>query len=185
MSRRRFVILDRDGTLIVERNYLSSPDGVQLLPEVLTGLGLLQELGLGLVVITNQSGIGRGYFDMLRVEAIHARMNELLATGGVKLDGIYCCPHLPEDHCSCRKPSPGLLLRAALEHDFAPEECIVIGDKPCDITLGRAVGAITILVTTGYGASFAASGTTADAIVEDFGLAARFVRTRMSIPPPT
>src|SRR5690348_8261786 len=97
MSRRRFVLLDRDGTLIVERNYLSRPDDVQLLPGALSGLQRLRRLGLGLAVITNQSGVARGYFDHAALDAVHARLRQLLHEGGVDLDGVYVCPHRPED----------------------------------------------------------------------------------------
>jgi D-glycero-D-manno-heptose 1,7-bisphosphate phosphatase len=183
---RRFVILDRDGTLIVERNYLSDPADVELLPEVPTGLRMLRELGMGLIVITNQSGIGRGYFDPARLDLVHGRMTQLLAAGGVELDGIYCCPHLPEEGCACRKPRPGLLLQAASEHRFVPEECIVIGDKPCDIDLGRRFGALTFLVTTGYGASFAAAGGAgADEVVDNLRQVAPIILARIVALRPT
>ncbi|MBI4446478.1 MAG: HAD family hydrolase [Acidobacteria bacterium] len=148
---RRFVILDRDGTLNVERNYLSDPAGMELLPGVLEGLRHLRALGLGLLVVTNQSGVGRGFFDLSRLDAIHARLEELLAAGGVRLDGIYWCPHKPEDDCRCRKPKNGLLVQAAEELNFDPRRCFVVGDKPCDIEMGQNLGAVTILVTTGYG----------------------------------
>jgi D-glycero-D-manno-heptose 1,7-bisphosphate phosphatase len=177
MSRRRFVILDRDGTLIFERNYLCDPGGVELLPGAAAGLRQLREMGLGLIVVTNQSGIGRGYFDLAQLEAVHARMKELLAADGLWLDGIYCCPHLPEDACACRKPRTGLVLQAASEHGFSPEECVVIGDKPCDIDLGRAVGALAIWVRTGYGAQLAAKDADrADAVVDGLEQAAQFIR---------
>ena len=152
MSARRYVILDRDGTLIYERNYLSDPAGVELLPGVATGLRRMAALGLGLVVVTNQSGIARGYFSEATLSKIHQRMEELLASEGVRLDGIYYCPHAPDDACACRKPLTGLVEKAALTHGFLPAESFVIGDKPCDVDLGLNVGATTFLVDTGYGA---------------------------------
>jgi D-glycero-D-manno-heptose 1,7-bisphosphate phosphatase len=158
--KRRFVILDRDGTIIVERHYLSDPDQVELLPDVANGLRAMQKMGLGLVVVTNQSGIGRGFFDEARLQAIHRRMNDLLDAEGVTLDALYFCPHVPEDECACRKPLPGLIELAAAELDFAPQACFVIGDKACDIELGQRVGATTFLVTTGYGAQEAGDMTT-------------------------
>jgi D-glycero-D-manno-heptose 1,7-bisphosphate phosphatase len=148
---RRFALLDRDGTLIVERHYLASPDGVELLPGAVEGLRRLAEIGLGLVVVTNQSGLGRGYFDRATLDAIHERLRNVLARGGVTLDGIYVCPHTPEHGCSCRKPRPGLVRQAAADLGFDPAEAFVLGDKACDVDLGRAVGATTILVRTGYG----------------------------------
>lgn len=177
MTRRRFVVLDRDGTLIVERNYLAAPEQVQLLPGAADGLRQLTELGLGLVVVTNQSGIGRGYFDQRTLDLIHGRMRELLADGGVVLNGIYSCPHTPEGACTCRKPQPGLIDAAVQALDFDPAASLLIGDKPCDIELGKRIGARTFLVRTGYGATVEAEGTaTPDFVVDDLVGAARVIR---------
>jgi D-glycero-D-manno-heptose 1,7-bisphosphate phosphatase len=152
MTQRRFVALDRDGTIIVERHYLSDPQRVELIPRVASGLRQLREMALGLVVVTNQSGVGRRFFNTTRLALIHQRLCELLAVEGIHLDGIYFCPHVPEDDCGCRKPRTGLLERAAQELGFDPGATFVIGDKPCDIELGQRVGATTFLVRTGYGA---------------------------------
>lgn len=152
-SERRFVLLDRDGTIVVERNYLSRPEQLELLPGAAEGLRALREMGFGLVVITNQSGVGRGYFSAAELDRIHSRLREMLAAEGVTLDGIYCCPHTPEDNCDCRKPKPGLALAAARDLGFDPASAIVVGDKACDIDLGRNIGAATFLVNTGYGAA--------------------------------
>jgi len=148
---KRFVILDRDGTLIVERNYLSSPDGVELLAHAAVGLRRFKELGWGRLVVTNQSGIGRGYFTGETVDAIHSKMVALFARSGAEIDGIYVCPHAPEDDCNCRKPRTGLVLKAAADWGFTPSDCLFVGDKACDIDLGRALGGSTVLVLTGYG----------------------------------
>jgi len=144
-------MLDRDGTIIRERHYLSDPDDVELLPGAVGGLLALQRLGFGLVVLTNQSGVGRGYFDIACLDAIHDRMKMLLANAGVRLDGIYYCEHKPEDKCSCRKPKPGLVKVASSQLGFRPSDGIMVGDKAIDCQLGRAVGAQTFLVLTGYG----------------------------------
>ena len=177
MSKRRFVLLDRDGTIIVERHYLSNPAQVELLPNAAHGLRQMRDLGLGLVVITNQSGIGRGFFDEMRLQQIHARLAELLAVEGIALDALYFCPHLPADDCACRKPRPGLIESAAQALDFDPPHCFVIGDKACDIELGQRVGATTFLVRTGYGAPEAAHLTRPpDYIVDDLGAAAQIIR---------
>lgn len=149
---RRFVLLDRDGTINVEREYLADPAQVELLPGAARGLRAWRELGFGLIVVTNQSGIGRGYFDTDRLNAVHDRLLQLLLQEDVTLDAIYVCPHAPENGCDCRKPRPGLVERAARDFKFLPSECVVIGDKASDIELGRAIGATTVLVRTGYGA---------------------------------
>lgn len=176
MRRRKFVVLDRDGTLIVERHYLSDPDQVELITGVGAALREFQGLGLGLVVLTNQSAIGRGLFDETRLSGIHERLRALLKAEGVRLDGMYHCPHIPDDGCACRKPLPGLLEQAARELDFDPRASVVIGDKPCDMELGRRVGATTVLVRTGYGAQMAeACQDSADHVVDDLAAAVAVV----------
>lgn len=148
----RVALLDRDGTIIVERNYLSDPAGVELLPHAGAGLRALRDMGFRLVLVTNQSGIGRGYFTRATVDRIHDCMVEQL--GDVALDAIYICPHTPEDGCTCRKPEPGLAIQAAEDLGFNLRDAVVIGDKPCDIGLAQRVGATSVLVTTGYGRQF-------------------------------
>jgi histidinol-phosphate phosphatase family protein len=115
-------------------------------------------MGLGIVLVTNQSGIGRGYFDRETVDRVHERVAAVLAREGIAIDRVYVCPHAPEDGCECRKPKPGLLLAAARDFGFDPRRCFVIGDKACDIDLGRAAGATTLLVRTGYGSEHLAAG---------------------------
>jgi histidinol-phosphate phosphatase family protein len=177
---RPAVFLDRDGTVIVERHYLSDPEGVELLPGAAEALRALQRRGLPLVLITNQSPIGRGLFGPERLEAIHARLRELLAGAGVRLDGIYYCPHTPEEGCACRKPRSGLLERAARELDLDLARSFVIGDKGCDIDAGRRVGAMTILVRTGYGLELAAAGSHgADQTADDLPAAVPVIAERL------
>jgi D-glycero-D-manno-heptose 1,7-bisphosphate phosphatase len=151
MMPKRYVLLDRDGTINVEREYLSDPDQVELLHHAARGIQEMGRLGLGVVVVTNQSGIGRGFFDLDRLAAIHQRLGELLAAEGARLDDIVYCPHLPDEGCGCRKPLPGLVEEAARRHGFSADEAYLVGDKPCDVELGRAIGATTFLVRTGYG----------------------------------
>ncbi len=182
MNQRRFVVLDRDGTINVEREYLSAPEQLELLPGVVHGLRHLRKLGLGLVVITNQSGIGRGYFDWARLDLIHQRLCALLAAEGIQLDGIYVCPHHPSDGCTCRKPQPELLYKAAQEHHFKPGEAFVIGDKIIDIEMGQQVGATTLLVRTGYGAQIAEQmAVTWDYVVDDLANAAVVIERLLNI----
>lgn len=173
---RRFVLLDRDGTINVERCYLTDPADLELLPRTAAGLRRLGDLGLGLVVITNQSAVGRGLMDEGRLQLIHQRLQSMLAEEGVRLDGIYYCPHVSEAGCTCRKPAPGLARRAAAEHGFDLPQCIVVGDKPCDLLLGRAIGAATILVRTGYGQQTEAAGrASSDAVADDLLHAASII----------
>jgi D-glycero-D-manno-heptose 1,7-bisphosphate phosphatase len=177
MTQRRFVLLDRDGTLIVERNYLSDPRDVELLHGTTKGLRQLSELGLGLLLITNQSGVGRGYFDESRLDLVHQQLVTLLASEGVRLDGIYYCPHTPEEGCGCRKPNPGLVAIASSEHGFDPRSSFVVGDNSCDIELGRNVGATTILVRTGYGGSIGVErASKPDFVAKDMWRAAQLIK---------
>lgn len=176
MTTGSVVLLDRDGTINVERNYLSDPDDLELVPNAAAGLRRMQELGLRIAVVTNQSAIGRGYFDQARLDAIHVRLREILAKEGVSLDGIYVCPHTPDDACSCRKPASGLAEQAARELGFDPSEAFVVGDKACDVQLGQAVGATTILTRTGYGSEEEHLGNVwPDFVVDDLVEAAELI----------
>jgi histidinol-phosphate phosphatase family protein len=176
--RRRFVVLDRDGTIIEEREYLSQPEQVALISGAGAALRKLRQMGFGLVVITNQSAIGRGYFDQGQLGLVHERLAQLLRQENVKLDGIYVCPHTPDDSCVCRKPRTGLMEKAAKELDFDLESSLVIGDKDCDIDMGRRAGAITFLVRTGYGAHFE-NAVAADFVVDDLAAATGFIECLM------
>ncbi len=184
MKPSRYILLDRDGTINHEKQYLSHPDEIVLLPGAAQGLRMLAEAGFGLVVVTNQSPVGRGMFSEERLAQIHRRLEKLLRDEQVILDGIYYCPHTPEDHCECRKPRPGLVLRAARDLGFEPQECFVIGDKPCDIDLGKNINARTVLVRTGYGAEYERAGLQADNIVDSLVEAAEIIQ-RMDRSPIT
>ena len=175
---RRFLMLDRDGTINVERHYLSDPDQLELYPGVGQALARLRGLGYGLVVVTNQSGIARGYFDLETLDRVHDRLRELLAGFGVTVDGIYLCPHGPDEDCDCRKPLPGMVDQAVAELGFDPARAIMVGDKAVDVELGRAVkAAASILVLTGHGMSNQAK-CTPDLLAEDFPAAARWIEER-------
>ena len=180
---RGAVFLDRDGTVIAERHYLHDPAGVELLPGAAQGLRRMQALGLWLVLVTNQSGVGRGYFGRDAVERVHGRLLELLEREGVDLDAIYLCPHTPEEACSCRKPLPGLIQRAAADLGIDPARCFVIGDKACDVDLGLVVSATTFLVTTGHGAGHVAEcGSRAHHVVGSLDEAARRIESILAAP---
>lgn len=151
--KRKYILLDRDGTIIEWKNYLDDPNQVKLIPNAAEGLKSLIEMGFGLIVVTNQSGIGRGYFSEDTLNAIHQRMNGELQKNSVVLDDIFYCPHKPEDNCECYKPKTGLVQQAAWKFGFNPSECYVIGDNICDIELAKNINAVSILVLTGYGSS--------------------------------
>ena len=185
MKAKRYVLLDRDGTVNVDRGYLNDPDELELIRGAGPALARLREQGFGLVIVSNQSGIGRGFLDDVDLGRIHARLAELLAMDGTALDGIYCCPHLPTDRCACRKPETALVDRAAADHGFDPAESFVVGDKACDIELGRRLGATTILVRTGYGEEAAADPSVdADYIVADLPEAADLIGQLVGAPAP-
>jgi D-glycero-D-manno-heptose 1,7-bisphosphate phosphatase len=180
-----FILLDRDGTIIKEKHYLSDPDQVELLPGAAIALGQLRLLGFGLVVITNQSGIGRGYYSEDMLGKIHFRLKELLAAEGVALDAVYYCPHTPDANCNCRKPRIGLAEQAVNQFGFNLDNSFVVGDKNCDLELGQAVGATTFLVRTGYGCEVEGSCANhgADFIVDDLRGVARVLETLQDDTP--
>ena len=170
---RRFVLLDRDGTINEEIGYVLRPEQLRLLPGAADALAELRDLGLGLVVVTNQSPIGRGMLDPDGLESIHDRLGELLAERGVTLDGIEHCPHRPDEGCACRKPGTLMVERAAAAFGFDPAGSWIVGDHAADMQLGRAVGAQTILVRTGHGEEEIADGAGefADHVVDDVAAA--------------
>jgi D-glycero-D-manno-heptose 1,7-bisphosphate phosphatase len=165
---RRFALVDRDGTINVERNHLSDPDELELIPGSAPALRRLRDLGLGVVVLTNQAQVGRGLLAPDRLDAIHERLERMLASEGVEVEAIVHCPHRPEDGCRCRKPAPGMALDAAARFGFDPARAFVVGDHAADVGLGRAIGATTFLVLTGHGPEEApAVASQADHVVAD------------------
>lgn len=184
MKRRnmtRLVLLDRDGTINVEKRYLSAPEQVELLPGAAEGIRRLAKAGLVPVVVTNQSAIGRGFLSLDTLERVHARLRELLMLEGATVQAIYVCPHTPDEGCDCRKPAPGMARKAGQEFRAELSRSFVVGDKPCDINLGKAVGAKTILVRTGYGLQLEREGTVApDWVVEDLAEAARLIELTLA-----
>lgn len=146
------VLLDRDGTINVDTGYVSDPASICLEDGVLDGLRRLTAAGLPLIILSNQSGVGRGYFDLCAVVDVNRSIAEQLAAHDIKVAGWYICPHAPADDCDCRKPLPGLALRAAKDFALDLRRCWMIGDKRSDLQLADAVGACSILLLTGEGA---------------------------------
>lgn len=149
------VILDRDGTLIIDKHYLSKVEDVELFPGAAGAMKLLGE-DMRFFVITNQSGIARGYVDEKTVRECNKRMKRLLEVHEVELEGTTYCPHLPEDNCQCRKPATGLWDNLRIFAGLDPEETAMIGDKTSDVEFGHNAGLFaTVLVETGKGADTA------------------------------
>ncbi|MFA4944195.1 MAG: HAD family hydrolase [Lentisphaeria bacterium] len=140
IPKRRAVFLDRDGTLIPDHGYLATVEGVNLLPGAGEALRRLHDAGFLLVLVTNQSGIGRGYFSRELLHAQHERLQELLTPHGVPLAAIDYCPHLAADACDCRKPQPGMLRRAAAALALDLRHSFMVGDKESDVAAGHAAG---------------------------------------------
>jgi len=177
---RRFVLLDRDGTINEEIGYVLRPDELRLIPGALGALAGLQALGLGLVVVTNQSPVGRGMMTAGELDAIHERLRDLLAADGVTLEGIEVCPHRPDEGCACRKPGTLMVERAVKALGFDPRESWIVGDHAADMGLGRAVGARTILVRTGHGEEeLGKAWADADVVVDDLAAAAALIRSEV------
>ena len=158
---RRAVFLDRDGCIIEDRDFLTDPNGIRFLPGAVEGLRQLERAGFLLVIVSNQSGVARGYLDEARLAEIHERLTELLLEEGVSVAGIYYCPHLPSGtveryavECDCRKPKPGLLRKAAREHDIDLGASYMVGDMLRDVEAGEAAGCRGILIGEGNQASW-------------------------------
>jgi D-glycero-D-manno-heptose 1,7-bisphosphate phosphatase len=160
---RPAVFLDRDGTLIEERGYLDRVELIAPFPDAASALARLRDAGFALVLVTNQAGVARGYFDEAFVQRAHEHLAALLARDGIALDGYYYCPHHPDGTveryrrvCRCRKPGPGMVEQAARDLDLDVARSFVVGDKWLDVELARNAGARGILVRTGYGAAIEA-----------------------------
>ncbi len=145
------VFLDRDGTINRDVHHLSDPAQLELLPGAAEGLRRLCAAGCPLMVVSNQSPIGRGWFDEARLREIHDHLAAMLAAEGVTISGWYWCPHVPDAGCPCRKPAPGLFFRARDELGVILEDSWIVGDRLSDMQAGRAAGARSILVASGYG----------------------------------
>ena len=147
----KLIILDRDGVINYDSvGYIKSPDEWQAIPGSLEAIATLTQANYTISVATNQSGIGRGYYDVATLDAIHAKMYQQVAQFGGHIDSLFYCPHIDADQCDCRKPKPGLLNQIAKHYHCTLEGIPLIGDSPRDIEAALAVGAAPILVNTGY-----------------------------------
>lgn len=170
------VFLDRDGTTNRDTGYIKIPEELQIFPGVVEAVARLKQAGARVVMITNQSGVGRGLFSLETLGAIHARLRAAFEAGGATLDGLYYCPHHPDDHCACRKPGTAMVERAAADLGLDLSRAYVVGDQQCDIELARRIGARGILVTTGPTSAQALDelrreGADPDHVVTDLGQA--------------
>ncbi|RMF61447.1 MAG: D-glycero-beta-D-manno-heptose 1,7-bisphosphate 7-phosphatase [Calditrichaeota bacterium] len=193
-GKNRAVFLDRDGTLNEDVHFLDSVENLRLIPGAIEAVRIFNQLNMKVVVVSNQSGIARGYFDEDTVKEIHQAMAQRFLQSGARIDAFYYCPHHPEygnppyqQQCYCRKPNPGMLLSAAEELDIGFPSSYMVGDKLSDIETGKRVNLFTILVLTGKGSVEAKrmqSDLTlpqADVVVQDILEAARFISEREQV----
>lgn len=174
---RPAVFLDRDGTLIEERGYLDRIEQLEVFPWAPDAIRLLNRAGFAVVVVTNQSGIGRGMIDESFVGELHAAIDARLAAGNARIDRYYFCPHHPDavleryrQVCRCRKPGTGMIEQACRDLDIDLQRSVMVGDKWVDVACGRAAGTRGVLVRTGYGADHETrppAGARADAILDN------------------
>ena len=174
---RPAVFLDRDGTLIEERIYLSDPERVVLLPGASSALSDLKDAGFALVVVTNQSGIARGLYGENEYRAVTRRLDDLLAEAGSSVDATLYCPHHPNfgPACECRKPATGMFRQATAELGLDLADSYYVGDKALDVTPALELGGVGVLVRTGFGADEAARVPPGMAVTDDIGGAVRLI----------
>jgi len=152
------IFLDRDGTIIEDSGYISTPEQIKFIPGSIEAIKLLNEAKYKVIVITNQSGVARGLFSEDMLQTIDKTLHKKILNGGAHLDGLYYCPHHPEHgvypyrrECDCRKPQAGLIKKAAKEHHSDLAQSYMIGDHSCDIGAGSAAGVKTVFLLTGHG----------------------------------
>ncbi|MGB6544785.1 MAG: HAD family hydrolase [Candidatus Acidiferrales bacterium] len=145
------VFLDRDGTICEEMGYLNHISRLRVFPFAAGAIARLNRAGLPVVVVTNQSGVARRIFPESLVEEVQVRVAAELAEGGARIDAHYYCPHIKDQSCDCRKPLPGMLIRAAREHALDLGRSVVVGDRYGDVAMAHAAGALGVLVMSGFG----------------------------------
>lgn len=147
----KFIILDRDGTIIKDSPYMSDPKKIEFLPKAILGLQKFRDAGYRFVIVSNQAGVARGYYDLETASKFNKELVAMLKSRGIKIEKTYICPHHPEftGSCSCRKPDVGMVKTAAAEFNIKPSQCFFIGDKDCDIQLGKNCGGKTFLIDNG------------------------------------
>jgi D-glycero-D-manno-heptose 1,7-bisphosphate phosphatase len=157
-EQRRAVFLDRDGTINVEKHYLHKIEDFEFIPGARQAIKRLKDAGFKVIVVSNQAGIARGYFDEQAVKMLHHHIQTELVAYGTSIDAFYFCPHHPTEGikdykvvCDCRKGSPGMLFQAAEEHNIDLPNSFMVGDKLADVEAGERAGCQTVMVLTGYG----------------------------------
>ena len=185
------VFLDRDGTMIEDVGYLNALDRIAFFPWTVDAIRALNQAGLAVVVVTNQSGIARGLFTEAFVGETHRAIDVRLSAGGARVDAYYYCPHFPGGsvtayarHCDCRKPGRGMIDNAVRDLGLDPARSVVVGDTWGDVQLGRTVGARTILVRTGKGAAEEMrprNGVAADMVVDNLAAAAGWIISNLEL----
>lgn len=177
-TKKPAIFLDRDGTLVEEVNFLSRVEHLHVFDHTAPALRRLKSAGFLLIVVTNQSGIGRGLYTESDMHAIHREIQERT---GYLIDGFYFCPHMPDAGCGCRKPKTGMFLQAETDHPIDIAASWTVGDKILDIEAGINAGTRTVMVRTGYGSAHLVEfGPVADLIVDDLHEAAEMILARSS-----
>ena len=175
-SAPRIIVLDRDGVINYDSdNYIKTPAEWRPIPGSLEAIAQLNQLGYRVVIATNQSGIARGMYSTQQLYSIHDKMQQAVRDAGGEIDGIFYCPHGPDDDCECRKPRPGMLRQIEAAFDIALQDCVYVGDSLRDLQAARAVGARPVLVRTGYGEDTLAALPEEFSDVEVFADLAEFV----------
>lgn len=145
------ILLDRDGVIIrkaPEGEYIANWHDVEFLPGALDAIQLLHRSGYKLIIVTNQRGVATGKIDIKRMHEIHTNIEAAAVRNGGLISAVYYCPHDYSDRCDCRKPKPGMLLRAAVDHELALSKCWMIGDRPADVAAGKSAGCKTAFIST-------------------------------------